>query len=82
MGRQVASVLYVVAMAAVIVGVDFVFFRNRFWERLTADSEYWNRLGIRSVLLEIPEASMNKGRQRSFAAIVQTHFDEALAADG
>ena len=27
----------------------------------TADSEYWNRLGVRSVLLEIPEASMNKG---------------------
>ena len=26
--------LYVAAMAAVIVGVDFVFFRNRFWERL------------------------------------------------
>ena len=26
--------LYVVAMAVVIVGVDFVFFRNRFWERL------------------------------------------------
>jgi hypothetical protein len=24
---------------------------------------------------------MNKGRQRAFAAIVQTHFDEALAAD-
>jgi len=35
MGRQVAVVLYVVAMAGVIVGVDFVFFRNRFWERLT-----------------------------------------------
>ena len=34
MSRQVAVVLYVVAMAAVIVGVDFVFFRNRFWERL------------------------------------------------
>ena len=34
MGRQVAIVLYVVAMIAVIVGVDFVFFRNRFWERL------------------------------------------------
>ena len=29
--------LYVVAMAAVIVGVDFVFFRNRFWERLTVN---------------------------------------------
>ena len=26
-----------VAMAAVIVGVDFVFFRNRFWERLMAN---------------------------------------------
>ena len=25
---------------------------------------------------------MNKGRQRPFPAIVQTHFDEALAADG
>jgi hypothetical protein len=34
MGRQVAVVLYVVAMAAVIVGVDLAFFRNRFWERL------------------------------------------------
>lgn len=34
MGKQAASALYVVAMAAVIVGVDFVFFRNRFWERL------------------------------------------------
>ena len=29
--------LYVVAMAAVIVVVDFVFFRNRFWERLTVN---------------------------------------------
>ena len=38
MGRQAAIVLYVVAMAAVIVGVDFVFFRNRFRERLTVNS--------------------------------------------
>jgi hypothetical protein len=39
MGRQVANALYVVAMAVVIVGVDFVFFRNRFrfWERLTVN---------------------------------------------
>jgi hypothetical protein len=37
MGRQVAVVLYVVAMAAAIVGVDLVFFRNRFWERLTVN---------------------------------------------
>ena len=37
MGRQVALVLYVVAMVAVIVGVDFAFFRNRFWERLAVN---------------------------------------------
>jgi hypothetical protein len=30
-------VLYVVAMIAVIVGVDFAFFRDRFWERLAAN---------------------------------------------
>jgi len=34
MSRQLAVVLYVVAMAAIIVSVDFVFFRHRFWERL------------------------------------------------
>ena len=34
MDRRMAVVLYVVAMAAVIIGVDFAFFRNRFWERL------------------------------------------------
>ena len=37
MGRHIAIVLYVVAMAAVIVAVDFLFFRNRFWERLTVN---------------------------------------------
>jgi hypothetical protein len=37
MGRHVALVLYVVAMVAVIVGVDFAFFRNRFWERLAVN---------------------------------------------
>jgi hypothetical protein len=37
MSRQVAGVLYAVAMAAVIVGVDILFFRNRFWERLTVN---------------------------------------------
>ena len=36
MGRQ-AALLYAAAMAAVIVGVDLVFFRNRFWERLTVN---------------------------------------------
>ena len=37
MGRQVAVVLYVVAMVAVIVSVVLAFFRNRFWERLTVN---------------------------------------------
>jgi hypothetical protein len=34
MARPVVVILYVVAMAAVIVGVDVAFFRYRFWERL------------------------------------------------
>ena len=34
MDRQVSVVLYVVAMVAIIVGVDIAFFRDRFWERL------------------------------------------------
>ena len=37
MRSQLTVVLYMVAMAAVIVGVDVLFFRNRFWERLTAN---------------------------------------------
>ena len=37
MGRQVSVVVYLVVMAAVIVGVDVVFFRNRFWERLAVN---------------------------------------------
>jgi uncharacterized membrane protein len=34
MSRQIAGVIYVLVMAAVIVAVDFAFFRGRFWERL------------------------------------------------
>ena len=34
MSKQVAGVLYSLAMAIVIVGVDVAFFRNQFWERL------------------------------------------------
>ena len=30
-------VLYVVMLIAVIVSVDLLFFRNRFWERLAAN---------------------------------------------
>lgn len=34
MNRYLAGALYAAAMAALIIGVDFTFFRNRFWERL------------------------------------------------
>ncbi|MGN6677792.1 MAG: hypothetical protein ACTHKL_08390 [Streptosporangiaceae bacterium] len=34
MGRQAAVVLYVLAMAAVVIGADILFFRHRFWPRL------------------------------------------------
>ncbi len=34
MARQATVVLYIVLLVAVVVGVDFLFFRYRFWERL------------------------------------------------
>jgi arginine exporter protein ArgO len=36
-GRTAVSVLYVIAMAAVVVGVDVLFFRPHVWERLAAN---------------------------------------------
>jgi hypothetical protein len=36
-GRQAVVALYVLALVAVVVGVDVLFFRNRFWERLIAN---------------------------------------------
>jgi hypothetical protein len=36
-GRQIAIVLYVVPIVAVVVGVDILFFRGHFWERLMAN---------------------------------------------
>jgi hypothetical protein len=32
--RQVAVVLYVLALVAAVVGVDILFFRHHFWQRL------------------------------------------------
>ena len=55
MGRQAVIVLYVLALVAVVVGVDVLFFRNRFWERR-------NSPGVRSVLSEVPEALMSVAR--------------------
>ncbi|HTX85943.1 MAG TPA: hypothetical protein VME44_27475 [Streptosporangiaceae bacterium] len=37
MGRQAAIVLYVLAMVAVVVGVDVLFFKHQLWPRLIAN---------------------------------------------
>ena len=37
MAKQAGAVLYVLAMVAVVVGVDVLFFRHQFWERLIAN---------------------------------------------
>lgn len=37
MSRQAGGALYAVAMAAVIVAADVVFFRHHVWERLAAN---------------------------------------------
>jgi CHASE2 domain-containing sensor protein len=37
MKRRAAIVLYVLALVAVVVGVDILFFRHQFWERLIAN---------------------------------------------
>lgn len=37
MTRSASIVLFVTALIVVIVGVDFLFFKHRFWERLMAN---------------------------------------------
>ena len=37
MMSRTATALYVVMMVAVIVAIDLLFFRNRFWPRLSAN---------------------------------------------
>ena len=37
MRSQMSTALYVVFMIAVIVATDVLFFKNRFWERLTVN---------------------------------------------
>jgi predicted cobalt transporter CbtA len=37
MGRQAVSVLYVLAMVAIVVGLDILVFRHQFWPRLIAN---------------------------------------------
>jgi hypothetical protein len=37
MGRRVATALYVLAMVAIVVGVDVLFFKHQLWARLIAN---------------------------------------------
>jgi hypothetical protein len=37
MGKNLTTALYVLAMVAVVVGVDVLFFRHQFWPRLAAN---------------------------------------------
>jgi hypothetical protein len=37
MARQALIVFYIVSMVAVVIGVDILFFRDRFWERLAVN---------------------------------------------
>jgi hypothetical protein len=37
MGRPAAVVLYVLALVAVVVGVDVLFFRHQLWQRLVVN---------------------------------------------
>ena len=37
MGKQAAVVPYVLALVAVVVGVDVLFFRHHFWPRLAVN---------------------------------------------
>lgn len=37
MGRQAATALYALAMVAVVVAVDVLFFRHHVWERLAVN---------------------------------------------
>ncbi|HEY3921766.1 MAG TPA: hypothetical protein VGL76_06600 [Gaiellaceae bacterium] len=37
MGKRAAIALYVLTLVAVVVGVDVLFFRHEFWQRLIAN---------------------------------------------
>ena len=42
MGWQKTTGLYLVLMAAVIVAIDLLFFKNRLWERLSVNVGIWS----------------------------------------
>jgi hypothetical protein len=85
MSRPVVVVLYVGAMVAIIVGVDFGFFRSRFWERLIVN------IGIVSVFaasishfsgVYSPRQNENSGDRSAYCAASHAEYaaSAALAA--
>ncbi|MDR0360680.1 MAG: hypothetical protein LBJ87_14610 [bacterium] len=59
MGRHTALVLYVVALVAVVVGVDVLFFRTHIWERLIAN------VGIVLIFVAFYWRFLRSSKQRS-----------------
>ena len=37
MGSRVSTILYILLLIVVVIAVDFLFFKNHFWERLTVN---------------------------------------------
>jgi hypothetical protein len=65
MSRQVVVVLYVMAMVAIIVALDFVFFRNRFWERLMVNiGMSWCSQPFTSGSSSLPDCKLRHYRSR------------------
>ena len=37
MGSRVSTIFYILLLIVVVVAIDFLFFKNHFWERLTVN---------------------------------------------
>jgi hypothetical protein len=62
-------------MVAVIVGVDFLFFRTRFWG--AADGECWDCSGFRSFLLEISQPVIGSATHKRFFGALTFKFPDS-----
>ena len=70
---RLTAALYVISMAAVVVGVDVLVFRNHFWERLAANVVHFARL-LRRAGLRIGSRFMRQTKLRSvLACSASTH---------
>ena len=61
-GSRLGVTLYVLVMIAVIVGVDFLFLRGRFWERLTVNVAITGPCGIRNARVYRPSEKSSTPR--------------------